>query len=536
MNIFPETEAAADSHLVELCLRGNRNAFAQIVARYQAVICAITYSSCGDVGRSEDLAQDTFIAAWKSLRELKEPEKLKGWLCGIARNLAHSSVRQQQRIPTATAGPLPPEKSSDAPTPHEEAVSREEELMMWRTLETIPDTYREPMILFYRENQSTQAVADALEISEEAVRQRLSRGREMLTERVTKKVETTLLKSAPGKAFTLAVLAALPALTISAKAAAVSATAAKGSATAKAAGLVSLFSAILGPVLGFLGLGIGYKLEMDDSRSPEARRFVRGSFRILIVGMALFMAVMLSLGKFGGSLMHSHPAVYAGLWVGTSVAYVIFVVILAFWMRPRRRMLASVQAVPREPVFEYRSKLSLLGLPLVHIRMRGGLERGPVKAWFAAGDSAVGVVFAFGGIAIAPVSFGGLGVGLLTFGGFAVGLVSFGGFSLGLWAFGAFAVGWQAFGASAVGWLAANGAILAVAHDFAQGALVTIAAHANDTASRSFFKNSHFFQNVLAAMQYANWLFLIYLFPLVLWWRVRKLKKNREAKKDSSCM
>jgi len=95
------------------------------------------------------------------------------------------------------------------------------------------------------------------------------------------------------------------------------------------------------------------------------------------------------------------------------------------------------------PLFEYRSKLELFGLPLVHLRLRAGIERGPVKAWIAAGDAAVGVIFAFGGVAVAPISFGGFAVGVFALGGFAVGLMPCGGFSLGPWALGGFAVGWR---------------------------------------------------------------------------------------------
>ncbi len=512
-------------------MQGNRNAFAQIVGRYQSVICAIAYSACGDIGRSEDLAQDTFIAAWRNLGDLKEPEKLKSWLCRIARNLINDSVRKQRRTPTAAAEPLMPETPCGAATPSDQAMSREEESLLWRALGEIPEIYREPMVLFYRESQSTQAVAAALELSEELVRKRLSRGREMVSERLMKTVEAALLKSSPGKTFTLGVMAALPALTISAKAAAIGATAAKGGAAAKSAGLIGVFGAIFGPVAGLLLPCVSYKLEMEDAQSAENRRFIRQFFAILIGGMVLFMVLEFSLIQFGKPLMHSHSAIYAGIWIGLNATYVVAVVSLAFWSGRRQKTMRREQkAAPREPAFEYRSNATLLGLPLVHVRMRGGLARGPVKAWFAAGDAAIGVIFAFGGVAVAPVSFGGLGIGLLTFGGFAIGAVAFGGFSLGLWAIGPMAVGLKAFGVCAIGWLAAQG-WMAVAHAFAQGEMA-FAAHANDAAAGAFFANSHFFQITMVLMRsdWLNLLWLVYLFPFAMWWRVKR--KKRLAQKN----
>src|SRR3990172_11609582 len=92
-----ETELLADAELVGLCLNGDRDAFGRIVERYQSLVCALAYSACGDLARSEDLAQETFIAAWRQIATLKEPAKLKYWLCGIVRNLIQNSHRAQTR-------------------------------------------------------------------------------------------------------------------------------------------------------------------------------------------------------------------------------------------------------------------------------------------------------------------------------------------------------------------------------------------------------------------------------------------------------
>ena len=67
---------SSDAKLVENSLRGDRDAFSQIVARYQSLVCSLAYSSTGSLTQSEDLAQETFAAAWKQLSGLREPEKL----------------------------------------------------------------------------------------------------------------------------------------------------------------------------------------------------------------------------------------------------------------------------------------------------------------------------------------------------------------------------------------------------------------------------------------------------------------------------
>ena len=103
-----------------------------------------------------------------------------------------------------------------------------------------------------------------------------------------------------------------------------------------------------------------------------------------------------------------------------------------------------VKAAHHKAAWEYRSKFELLGLPLVHVRFnRSAVHRTPVKAWIAAGDFAFGLLFAFGGLAIAPLSVGGIAIGLMPWGGAAIGLFAMGGFAFGGWVFGGFALGWQ---------------------------------------------------------------------------------------------
>ena len=89
--------AQSDSELVAASRQGNREAFGQIVRRYQGLISGLIYSACGDLSDSEDIAQETFLAAWKSLSGLREPEKLPAWLCQIARHRMLDQRRESAR-------------------------------------------------------------------------------------------------------------------------------------------------------------------------------------------------------------------------------------------------------------------------------------------------------------------------------------------------------------------------------------------------------------------------------------------------------
>ena len=84
-----KTMDCTDAELVAQSLAGNRDAFGAIVARHQSLLCSLAYSATGSLNQSEDLAQETFVAAWKQLAGLREPEKLRSWLCQILRNLTY---------------------------------------------------------------------------------------------------------------------------------------------------------------------------------------------------------------------------------------------------------------------------------------------------------------------------------------------------------------------------------------------------------------------------------------------------------------
>src|SRR2546422_6767128 len=104
--MMTETELSSDTQLVERCLDGDREAFGRIVERYQGLVCALAYNACGDISRSEDLAQETFLAAWRSLKSLKERGHLKHWLSGIARHVIQEFHRRATRDPIATSALL----------------------------------------------------------------------------------------------------------------------------------------------------------------------------------------------------------------------------------------------------------------------------------------------------------------------------------------------------------------------------------------------------------------------------------------------
>ncbi len=199
---------ASDGELIAASQRGERAAFGKLVARYQDVVCAVSYSTTGDWPLSEDVAQDTFIAAWHQLGQLREVARLRPWLCGIARNLARKARRRGAR--EREHEPAADELQAPSGNPFEHTARAETEQVVRDALARIPDGYREALVLFYREGCSVREVADALGISEPAALQRLTRGRRHLADGVTDLVERSLRAPRRTRYLVGGVLAALP--------------------------------------------------------------------------------------------------------------------------------------------------------------------------------------------------------------------------------------------------------------------------------------------------------------------------------------
>ena len=99
MTTTPQTESSSesDASLWKLVRQGSEPAFEVLVRRYQSLICSVAYSTCGNLALSEEVAQETLWTAWRQRIALDQPDRLRFWLCGIARNLAKNASAHGRR-------------------------------------------------------------------------------------------------------------------------------------------------------------------------------------------------------------------------------------------------------------------------------------------------------------------------------------------------------------------------------------------------------------------------------------------------------
>jgi len=337
--------------LVEQSRRGDREAFARIVRKYQGMVSAVTLNVAGDYAQSEDLAQETFLIAWRKLSELHEPEKLASWFYGIAKRTALHWRETQRQNPLRGASEL-----NDGEIPdnrfqaEQEQRKREQSLeLVWSTVKELPEIFREPLLLYYRYSRSVADIAESMGLTGETVRQRLFRGRKMLKAEVEKQVEQVLESTRPDTAFTIAVLASLPMV------ASVSGSTAAGVGTAGTqAGwsvggwsfgwmvVLWIFAPIILLTGGFMGLWTAIK----HSPTIRTRRFMCRSALQWYLFLWGFMMAKLSVdNKYGGWDGHG------GLFF-----FSFFPILIGFciWLVYRWRMLleedAGLRPFPTRPL------------------------------------------------------------------------------------------------------------------------------------------------------------------------------------------
>ncbi|MFQ3229931.1 RNA polymerase sigma factor [Reinekea sp.] len=485
MNLFNKRKLSAivtDENLVMFSLGGDRDAFCQIVDRYQNLLCSLAYSSVGQIQLSEDIAQEVFIEAWKSLASLEEPRKLKAWLCGILRFRISAHFRKSSKQPTDFADEytLENEIADQNSELEQKHINQQQQDLMWQVLSEIDETYREPLVLFYRQQQSIETVANELELSIDTVKQRLSRGRKLLKQAMLKFVEDGLKRTMPSLVFTSGVMSAISTLAPPAKAATLAAGAVKSSSMVTLSTQATLLAVSSGLISSFLGLRAAF----DQSRTNRERKLALKVVLGFLALTGLYIVAVLGFKKW--ALSTQEAALTLTVMSHLSVlAFVLGNIILVRLMFNSTRRLRAQERIFEPDAFkhpidkleskrrELRSKHSLLGIPLFHFQFgMSEHKNNPAIGWIATGSQAYGILMAWGGLAVAPISVGIISVGVFTVGNVGIGLFACGTAAIGLVAFGASSIAYKAYASlTALGWDSAMSNGFSVAKNAAIGTI-----------------------------------------------------------------
>ena len=155
------------TELVEAALAGSIDSFGKLARRYYASMVAIAYAILADHQLAEDAAQEAFARALTNLSKLRKPDKFAPWLAQICRNVARDMVAAKARQINMEDSCRVPDRNS--PDDNVEAVRR--------SIERLPFSAREVIVLRYYNGLSYEEIASVLGISKPTINGRLTRAK-----------------------------------------------------------------------------------------------------------------------------------------------------------------------------------------------------------------------------------------------------------------------------------------------------------------------------------------------------------------------
>lgn len=184
-----EVAAGSEADLVRRLRQGSASAFEDLVRRFGPALLAVARRLVGNPEDAEDVLQEAFLAALEALPSFEGRAELSTWLHRIVVNRALMKLRRRRRaepiekfLPVFTdAGGLhnfPPQRWSESPS----YLIEQEDLrrLVRRSIDRLPDSYREAVLLRDIEGMDLAQIADLRGLSVNAVKIRVHRGRKAL--------------------------------------------------------------------------------------------------------------------------------------------------------------------------------------------------------------------------------------------------------------------------------------------------------------------------------------------------------------------
>lgn len=171
----------SDEALVLASQRNDRLAFETLVRRTGRLVYCRLLLDCGDRHLADDLSQETFLVAWRSIRQVAEPSGFRRWLLSVARSVLLDARRHgaRRKRSASRSGPLDrqaddladPQADPSAAAERDEARQR-----VLAVLRALPAEYRDPLALRYLAGADYQTIGRQLGLSNGALRGLLARG------------------------------------------------------------------------------------------------------------------------------------------------------------------------------------------------------------------------------------------------------------------------------------------------------------------------------------------------------------------------
>ncbi|MCX7748678.1 MAG: sigma-70 family RNA polymerase sigma factor [Clostridia bacterium] len=181
----------SDYEIIKRCLKGNQEAFSELVARYKKLIYSVVYNMIQDKEEVNDISQEVFIKIYLSLDRYNPEYKFSTWAVKIATNYCLDVLRKKKVDST------PIEEiesvSTDADTPEDRYIKKERRKQIQKAVMDLPEKYRVPIVLFHQNGLSYDEMTKVLDEPMTIIKNRLYRARMMLKEKLLPKGKEEVL-------------------------------------------------------------------------------------------------------------------------------------------------------------------------------------------------------------------------------------------------------------------------------------------------------------------------------------------------------
>ncbi len=177
-----------DQDLVERSRTGDREAFEELVRRTARLVFARAYLETGHNARAQDITQETFLLAWRSVKQVKDATSFRPWLMSILHRVVVDAVRREGRKKRACSNRNDASQldhvADDQPSPDLIVERDEQRQRVLSELRGMPEEYRQVLMLRYLAGADYQEIGRQLAISNGSLRGLLNRGLAMMRARM----------------------------------------------------------------------------------------------------------------------------------------------------------------------------------------------------------------------------------------------------------------------------------------------------------------------------------------------------------------
>lgn len=176
---------------IKQVIKGDQDAFAEIVEIYSNSIYQLGYRMLGNRHEAEDIAQEAFIRAYVNIKSFNQDLKFSTWLFRIATNLCIDRIRKKKpdyyldaEVSGTDGLTMYSQLSSNSPLPEKELESLELQETVQKEILKLPEKYRSVIVLKYIEELSLNEISEILDMPLGTVKTRIHRGREALRQQL----------------------------------------------------------------------------------------------------------------------------------------------------------------------------------------------------------------------------------------------------------------------------------------------------------------------------------------------------------------